>query len=270
MSNFYLEFDLQAFEEIDQFALLACQKHNCGNKTDWFGAFRGGLYGCYARIRGVVAHYYAVHAWVPKERLPVETEYHLASLFFNMDSLIECITFALNALGFGTHVSDFRDVTNEKELKKVSPYDIIGRSEISSSQKPLAGYAKIFPSLQDHWLKNKNLLSTIFEQHDVSKHRETIFSGGMARNDPPPGFYESLGIDDDPSKRAPFWPMKEIILRSEPKKPHTERVPQPRKDQVLLEDVVSILKDFIEDSGQYALDNAKDNIELKVKQFEKA
>ncbi len=41
-SNFVLDFDLHAFDELDQFALLACQRYNLGNDTDWFGTFRGG------------------------------------------------------------------------------------------------------------------------------------------------------------------------------------------------------------------------------------
>lgn len=270
MSDFYLKFDLQAFEELDQFALLACQQYNYGNENDWFGAFRGGLYGSYARIHGVVTHYYAVHAWMSKPRFPAETEYHLASIFFNMDSSIECITFALNALGFCAAPELFRDVTDAKALRRVSPYDLIGRDGGNATSQPLFGYAGVFPSLQEHWMNNSGMLSTIFEQHDVSKHRETIFSGGMMRNDPPPGFYESLEISDDPSVRALFWPMKEIILRSEPKTPHAKRVPRAREEQVLLEDVVPRFRDFVVETGIQALADAKSNVELKVKQFEKA
>ena len=43
MSEFHLNFDLQAFHELDEFSLLARQDYNYGNKNDWFGAFRGGL-----------------------------------------------------------------------------------------------------------------------------------------------------------------------------------------------------------------------------------
>ena len=119
MTDFSLKFDMQPFEELDQFALLACQKYNYGNNNNWFGVFRGGLYGFYARIHGVKTHYFAVHSWMPRPRMPSETEYHIASIFFNMDSSIECIAFALNALGFGTSTNDlFRDVTKAKELRK--------------------------------------------------------------------------------------------------------------------------------------------------------
>ena len=86
MSDFRLHFDLDDSKRLDRFALLACQAYNFSNVSDWFGAFRGGLYGFYARIHGVVTHYYAVHAWMPKPRMPAETDYHLASIFFNMNS----------------------------------------------------------------------------------------------------------------------------------------------------------------------------------------
>lgn len=269
MSNFTLNIELSSFNELDQFALLACQKYNYGNTNDWFGSFRGGLYGSYARIHGLINHYYAVHAWMPRPRLTAETEYHLASIFFNMDSFVECITYAFNALGFCALNSNlFRDVTKSKELRRVSPYDILGRAQTTPPQPPLSGYESIFPSVQNYWKSKFSLLSTIFEQHDVSKHRETIFTGGMARNDPPTGFYESLGVGENVSQKAFFWPMKEIILKNNPKTPRIEREPQPREDQMLLEDLVPEFHNFVVETGIHALDNAKANIQLKINQFE--
>jgi hypothetical protein len=61
----------------------------------------------------------------------------------------------------------------------------------------------------------------------------------MARQDPPHGFYELLGIGDDPSQGAMFWPMAEIILRKEMKKARVQRIPQ------RLESVVHLAKDFV-------------------------
>lgn len=269
MSNFILNIELSTFKELDQFALLACQKYNYGNDNEWFGSFRGGLYGSYARIHGLINHYYAVHAWMPRPRLPAETEYHLASIFFNMDSFVECITYAFNALGFGVLNNDsFRDVTKSKELRRVSPYDILGRIEANNPKPPLGGYESIFPSVQKYWKSKYSLISTIFEQHDVSKHRETIFTGGMASGDPPSGFYESLGVSENASQKALFWPMKEIILESNPKTPRIEREPQPREGQVLLEEIVPEFQNFIVETGAHALNDAKANIKLKVSQFE--
>jgi hypothetical protein len=270
MSEFLLRFDLREFHELDEFALLACQKYNYGNQNDWFNTFRGGLYGSYARIHGVVTHYYAVHAWVPKPRLPTETEYHLASVFFNMDSAIECVTFALNALGFCAAPTSFRDVTESTALRKVSPYDILGKDDANPPRPAIGGYSSLFPSVQKYWKSSDKLLSMVFEQHDVSKHRGTIYVGGMARTDPPPGFYESLGVSDDASQRALFWPMKEIILQNAPKIPQTKRISQPRENHVLLQAIVPQFRDFVSETGLLALRDARRNIELKVNELKKS
>lgn len=267
MSEFHLNLDLHAFHKLDEFALLACQPYNYGNEGDWFGAFRGGLYGSYARIHGVFTHYHAVHAWVPKPRFPRETEYHLASAFFNMDSAIECITFALNALGSCAVPTLFRDVTESNAVRRVSPYDILGRGDVNPPRQALDGYARLFPSVQKYWRNSEEMLSIVFEQHDVSKHRETILSGGMARLDPPPGFFESIGVSEDASQRALFWPMKEIILRHAPKTPHAKRIPQPRENCVLFEEVVPQFRDFISETGLLALSDAKRHIKLMVNEF---
>ena len=272
MTDYVLNFDLSAYQELDQYALLSCQKYNYGNDTDWFGSFRGGLYGSYARIHGITNHYYAVHSWIPRPRFPSETEYHIASLFFNMDSAVECITFALNAFGFcASNNKSFWDVTESKKLKKISPYDIIGRRNTTPPKPPLAEYDIYFPKVKQYWESKIDLLNTVFEQHDVSKHRETIFSGGMCRNDPPPGFFESLGIqEDDSSKKAIFWPMKEIIIKNNPKVPRVDRAPTPVDEQVLLEDLISEFKEFIEETGLKAMQDAKDNIKLKANEFKNA
>lgn len=268
MSKFTLKIELSTFEELDKFALLACQEVNYGNNNDWFGSFRGGLYGSYARIHGLINHYYEVHAWRPRQRIQAETEYHLASIFFNMDSFVECITYAFNALGFCAMNDDFLDVTKSNELKRVSPYNVLGRAKTNPPEPPLSGYVSIFPSVQNYWKSERNLLSTIFDQHDVSKHRETIFVGGMARNDPPAGFYESLGVGENASQKALFWPMKEIILKNNPKTPKIERDPQQIEDRVLLEDLVPEFVKFVVQTGRHALDDANAYIHLNVNQFE--
>src|SRR5215813_960072 len=54
MSDFAVHFDSEPFESLDQLALLACQDYNLGGESDWFGEFRGGLYGFYARLYGEV------------------------------------------------------------------------------------------------------------------------------------------------------------------------------------------------------------------------
>ena len=267
MTDFDLPFNLSNYERLDQIALLACQSYNLGNSNEWFGAFRGGLYGFHSRIHGLITHYLTVHAWLPAPRIPSETEYHLASIFFNMDSAIECLTFSLNALGCAVAPNTFRDIANEKALRQISPKDILGDPTLTPPRQPLSGYNTVFPKLQSHWQNNRKLLSLIIEQHDVSKHRETIFTGGMSRLDPPPGFYEALGIGNDPADQSNYWPMAEIILRKDPKGVRVDRKHQEVTDSVHLETVASDFCLFINKSGEYLLHDAIAHIKLSHNEF---
>lgn len=274
MSEFTLQFNIDSYHKLDNFALLASQSYNFGNDTDWFGNFRGGLYGCYARIHGICSHYYAVHAWMPRPRLPTETEYHLASIFFNMDSFIECISFALNALGYcASNKQNFRDITSDRGLKSISPFDILGRTNTNPPQPYLSEYDTYFPQVRKYWESKKDIIDVIFEQHDVSKHRETIFVGGRSRTTPPPGFFESIGLNPDPSiniESTVFWPMEEIIIKNDPKIPKKDRRTQPAKNHITLEWLVPEFKEFAEKTGELAINDAKTNIKLKANDFEKA
>ena len=269
MTKFILDFDLAAYQELDKFALLSCQQYNYGNSTDWFGSFRGGLHGSYARVHGIANHYYDIHAWIPRQRLPSETEFHIASLFFNMDSAVECISFALNALGFcASKGQSFWDITKANKLKKISPYDIVGRTNTSPPKSALPEYDQYFPKVKEYWESKIDFLNSIFEYHDVSKHRETIFSGGICRNDPPPGFFESLGIKaSDSSKKILYKPIGEISVKNNPKVPRVERTPTQYEDRVLLDKLVIEIKEFIEVTGAKALKDAKENINLKITEF---
>lgn len=272
MLDFLLEFSLNSYHQLDEYALLSCQDYNYGNESDWFGSFRGGLYGSYARVHGVCSHYHAVHAWMHRPHLPSETEYHLASLFFNMDSLIECITYALNAFGFcASGEKGFRDVTCAKSLRKISPCDILGRQNANPPQSHLAEYDSYFPEVRKYWESKSALINMIFEQHDVSKHRETIFVGGKCRADSPVGFYESIGIEaSNSSQTVLFWPMEEIIIKRNPKMPRKDRTQQPVESRILLEELVPEFKIFVEETGRHAVADAMNNIKLKVTEFEKA
>lgn len=257
MSNDYvLKFDLSAYRDLDNFALLADQKDNLGDKGDWFNQFRGGLYGFNARVLGVQIHYEAVHSWlfIASPRILYQmTEYHLSSILFNMDSAIECMVFALNALGYAANPGQFKDVTNENELRLIRPENI--------SKESVPGYDKYFPSLKKYWLENKDLIDKITEQHDVSKHRSSIFEGGRKRTDPPHGFFEMLGIEDE-AQRIIVSPFAEITLVSQPKTPWRKRQPQVCKNLDKLEDVAEKFSIFVNVCGTKALDDAQNTIKL--------
>jgi len=257
-----LEFDLSPYESLDGFALLADQKYNLGDRGDWFNHFRGGLSGLKARVLGVQIHYYEAHSWALPSRHPpiLMTEYHLSSILFNMDSAIECLVFALNALGYIADSTQFLDVTNEQNLKKISPRNIV--------EKPppywygLEGYDTYFPCLKSYWKENRELIDTIAEQHDVSKHRQAIFTGGKMRDDPPPGFFEKLGIEGDKVRQLFVSPWEEIILTPQPKTPWRQRQPKDYKDIDKLENIAERFCTFINMCGVKALEDAKSNIKL--------
>ena len=268
-NNYTLRFDLSSYEALDRFALLADQDYNLGDRADWFNHFRGGLYGLYARVLGIQINYLAVHSWIlpaPFMTSIQRAEYHLSSILFNMDSAIECMVFALNALGYIANSKQFKDVASEKELSKISPYNILGKPPDYATGF-IQGYDSYFPSLKSCWHQNRELICTIFEQHDVSKHRSVIFSGGKMRDDPPPGFFEQLGIAGDRVRQSLLRPMAEIILTYQPKTPWRQREPHDYKDIHKLEDIAERFCTFINVCGLKAFEDAKSNIKLTYYEF---
>jgi hypothetical protein len=272
--DFAVHFDSEPFESLDQLALLACQDYNLGGAGDWFGDFRGGLYGFYARLYGVQRHYSEVHVWLPPHvRTPDETEYHLASILFQMDSALECLTFALNALGWAAMPSGFWDVTDGEALRRIGPLDILGDPARKRPRKPKPGYTAIFPAFQAFWQSQARLISQIRDLHDVSKHRQTIYIGSKRRLDTPAGFYESLGIPEessnreDSSLRTLLCPEAEIILKPDPKSSSLQRSARPVGRRDLLEALVPSFADFINSSGAAALADAQVQVPLKESRF---
>lgn len=258
--------DYSIFRELNQFALLACQKYNLGNKPDWFGSFRGGLYGFYARVHGVQVHNRALHNWIPPRlHTPKDTDYNLSSIFFNMDSAIECFTFALNALGFAALPAGFNDIADSKKLRRIAPHNILGNP---LNMKPLPGYSKIFPSTQNYWQENRQILDRIFELHDVSKHRTMIDRGGQFNMEAPSGFFESLGINPREAGAMLIRPHQEIILEKEPKIPREQRAPSDCKARETLEDLVPRYFEFLRTSGSLALQDSLANIPLPYSEFQ--
>lgn len=266
MSQLWSSNDNTPYEELDQFALLACQNYNIGNETDWFGSFRGGLYGFYSRNRGVQIHNDALHNWFPPRiHDPADTDYNFSSLLFNMDSAIECLTFALNALGFAALPGGFNDVGVRKRLGNISPYNILG----GMKRPALSGYATIFPNVQELWCQEEKLLLQIFELHDVSKHRTTIYQGGQISDEVPTGFFETLGVDPQKSGTWLFRPHKEIILPSEPKIPRVQRTPSGHETRNTLEDLIPRYSEFLRETGIRALEDSQANIPLPYLEFQK-
>lgn len=164
---------------LDRFALTACQHYNFGNKPNWFFSFRVGYYGVMARVRGVKLHSRSLHEWRTSSSMSSH-EHDIAVMLFCMDSAIECFVFMLNALGQAADKAAFRDVASDSALRRIGPEDILG-----VKKSPLSGYPTYFPSLQAHWTSKAELVFLIFENHDVTKHRQEAGVTGMSRLDPP-------------------------------------------------------------------------------------
>jgi hypothetical protein len=240
---------------------LAEQEYNLGNRDDWFMNFRGGHYGTRSRLYGVVRHYREMHAWLPVLRTLEMAEYNLATIFFHMDSAIECFTFALNALGHGAS-DKFRNVGAAAELKKVSPRDIIGAENVESA---LVGYAEFFPTLQRLWDEHRSILATVQELHDVSKHRQSIYTGGQLRNDPPEGFFDSVNVVG--AAQILFAPPSETLLRADPKGPWSNRQVRSREELGVLEDLAPRFSTLMNESFERALADARATISIPEHEF---
>lgn len=253
---FELEFDMSALAALDEFALLARQDYNLGNRGSWFTHFRGGAHAVFNRVYGVGAHYAAVHGWTG-ESWSQTAEYHLASIFFGMDSAIECLVFALNALGWGAG-SEFRDVSDSCALRRVRVEDVTG-------DRPIAGFVDLFPEISATFARHEATIRTIVEQHDVSKHRETIFAGGALRDDPPDGYFQSFGVAPGGSAAASITPMEEILLLEDLKTPASKRESQEYDPEMSLEAVGKRFVNLMTESTQTALADAHTNIPLKVR-----
>lgn len=263
MKSYDLNFNLKICEALDEFALLVDQPYNLGNKGDWFNCFRGGLYGMYARIYGIQYHFKIVHSWESKIVQMRQVESHVAAILFNMDSSLECFTFALNALGWAKAPLKFCDVESTGDLKKINPSNVHGglRNQV------IPGYAIYFPNLQNHWKNSRPLIDKIVEYHDVSKHREIIVSGGQIRNDPPQCY--KTEIEGKKIPYSPFITMEEILLTKNPKLPSARRGTTKREDLDSIEYLADEFKVFIEKTFDLAYKDAKANIAISTNTFQK-
>lgn len=159
-------------------------KDKFGNRGYWITYFIRAIDGIKARIFGLKNHYdnlQSIDKGVILNGLKsydfIELDHHLSDILYNMDSAIECLVFALNAIGYGVMDSiNFISIEDEKKLKKIKPDNIfIDNNNLH--------YIKYFPSLTNYWLEipdykyhvtPKQLWESIRDNHDVSKHRSRL------------------------------------------------------------------------------------------------
>ncbi len=256
---YHLDFKVDAVAQIDDLALLAQQSYNLGDRGCWFLCFRQGCQGFHVRLFAVETHYAQLHAWQLRCRWHLEPEYHLASIAFGLDSALECLLYAMNAVGYGVHPAEFVDITTDKGLRSIAPWLILG----SISQATHPAFEKYYPRAVAVWRKHRNVIEEIQRQHDASKHRSSTYRGGRSRNDPPAGFYAALGLSDDHPRRFDFAPMAEIILDPNPKRPAS--MPQTDVKYEDLRTLEGLCHDFavlIEQACQAWLSDARQMVTL--------
>lgn len=254
MSNsFDLSFNTAPLVRLDELALAARQDHHYGNWGKWFHHFRGGVHAVHSRLYGVSRHYREVHAWTPEPKIQTN-EYQLATILFHMDSALECLVFAMNALGFGVG-GDFRDVADPRALKKIGVHDVV-------SQRRQPGYDALFPTLVKIWKRERATIDTILEQHAVSKHRETVYTGGQSRTDPPEGFFDALGLSPTSTDAVLLTPSAEILFRADPKEPAANRTSSPHDPYQSLESLGQRFVTLIDQSLDAVFKDATNNIPL--------
>lgn len=257
--NKAMNFSLSACNELDAYALLTSQAYNLGNPAHWFSAFRGGLYRFYSRIYGVTYHYGHIFNWTLERKDSLATEFHTSSLLFNMDSAMECLVYSVNALGCAIEPALFQDVSDEKKLRKVAPWNVIE----SSNKVATGGHCKYFPSFTKYWKEKKSLIDNICEQHDVSKHRSTIFKGGRQRSDAPENFFHKMGNPRSSHAEYFFSPWENIHLRQSPKRTPSRLTTELNEGPVRLEELCENFVEFINTSCQKLLEDSGGSIKLQ-------
>ncbi|MBU1413961.1 hypothetical protein KKC22_20800 [Myxococcota bacterium] len=220
-------------------ARIAANEKNLGNTGNWLFSCLRALEGVQQRMTSLEENRRLVYEWHPQVSIAGH-ERHIAIMLFCMDSAFECLVFALNALGQAHTPQGFRSLSDEKALKNITPKDVIGlaNSQIGS------GWLSLFPRFQQHCQNHATLNTLIAENHDVTKHRHSGFDGGTIRQDPPPCFYENLGLPKNHPRRNSIVPMQEVLIPLHPKLPEDVK-PKALSECTYLEKVIDEFCEFI-------------------------
>jgi hypothetical protein len=105
-------------------------------------------------------------------------ESYAGTLFFAMDSSLECFAHALNALGYLLSPAEFLDITADGKLRRITPVKVFDPpSREDADHSVYSGSLKWFPRICGHWSANRSLLAQIIEYHDATKHRHSVVVG---------------------------------------------------------------------------------------------
>ncbi len=159
-------------------------------QVDWISEFCAGVLGCRARIFGVQ---HELEELLHARGVPLDSadlEYHHAALFFAMDSALECLAYAMNAIGWACAASDckcYSALHDEKALRNINLSNFRKTKNCSNSSCPT------FAAIRACWQlpANQKCIDRLTEQHDVTKHRRAAMSGH--------GQQQSSSTEDDGS-----------------------------------------------------------------------
>jgi hypothetical protein len=105
-------------------------------------------------------------------------ESYAGTLFFAMDSSLECFAHAVNALGYLLSPAEFLDIRADEKIRRITPanlFDPPSKGNVGHSAYPAC--LKWFPRICGHWSANRSLLAGIIDYHDASKHRHSVVVG---------------------------------------------------------------------------------------------
>lgn len=269
-------FDRNSYDELDKFALLCDQKYNFGNVDRWFLTFRRSYYGFLHRVAGACQSYAALHSIKRQGQVHTNADTDLGNLFFNMDSSLECLAYAFNALGRGTIRNGFHNITDRRTLRNISPKDLTGNPDSNPAKLPLSGFSVMLPSVVALWQSMEALLRFLIDTHDVSKHRQAVFSGAKITVDNRDQYdvlinskeYQALSKEEQVIVRI-NWPSRfeDLTLHPDPKEPYADMAPLAYEDLIHLDAVVSDWTNLINETGKLAVSDVRKSISLPVSEF---
>ncbi len=105
-------------------------------------------------------------------------ESYAGTLFFAMDSSLECFAHAVNALGYLLRPAEFLDITADERLRWITPAKLFEPpANGNAAHSAYAACLKCFPRICGHWTANRPFLAKIIEYHDATKHRHSVVIG---------------------------------------------------------------------------------------------
>jgi hypothetical protein len=157
----------------------------------WILTYRYAIRGTLARIITVDRDYRGLNepgsGTAPDEEMATQNarnwwnavwESYAGTLFFAMDSSLECFAHALNALGHLLCPAEFLDITADEKLRRITPANLFDPpAKGNAARSAYTACLKWFPRICGHWTANRPILAKIIEYHDATKHRHSVVVG---------------------------------------------------------------------------------------------